>query len=177
MLIRETPTTDLSTLQAMTGRGHDAEMFIREDHTGSVVLGDDQMPPYPSRIERRVHLLFNGGRHGPTAGAWLFYVGLWTPDDYRDEFLAWYKLEHLPILLEDPYWDGCRFVEEKVARGAQFHALHQLADKVALDSQARKHSRSTPWFKRLAGNDWFDGPFTRTLCRRAETFRSEHEVR
>ena len=43
MLIRETPTTDLSTLQAMTGRGHDAEMFIREDHTGSVVLGDDQI--------------------------------------------------------------------------------------------------------------------------------------
>jgi hypothetical protein len=177
MLIRETPTTDPSTLQAMTGRSHDAEIFIREDHTGSVVVGDDRLPPYPARVERRVRLLFSGGRHGPSAGGWLFYVGLWAPDDYRDEFLAWYKLEHLPILLEDAEWDGCRFVEEKVARGAQFHALHQLADKTALDSPARKHSRSTPWFKRLAGNDWFDGPFTRTLCRRAATSGPGQEVR
>ena len=176
MLIRESPITDATLLERTSG-GHGAEIFIREDRTGSVILGGDDMPGPPSDVERRARLLFEGGRHGPTGGEWLFYVGLWVPDDYRDEFLAWYRIEHLPILLESPLWDGCRFVEENVDRGAQFHALHQLADKAALDSDARRHSRSTPWFKRLAANDWFDGAFTRTLCRRATTSGREHAVR
>jgi hypothetical protein len=91
---------------------------------------------------------------------------LWTPQDFRKEFLAWYKVEHLPMLLECPIWDGCRFVEQDVERGCQFYALHQLSDKAALDSDARKRSRSTPWFNRLAKNGWFDAGFRRTLCRR-----------
>jgi len=44
--------------------------------------------------------------------------------------------------------------------------MHQMSDKAALDSTERTHSRSTPWFKRLSANEWFDGAFTRTLCRR-----------
>ena len=94
-------------------------------------------------------------------------VGTQNSEDYRDEFLAWYETEHLPLLLECPVWDGCRFVEEAVQKGCQFHALHQFTDKRALDSEQRKRSRSTPWFNRLARNDWFDGEFKRTLYRRA----------
>ncbi len=75
-------------------------------------------------------------------------------------------IEHLPILLECPVWDGCRFVEQKIDKGCQFYAMHQLADKAALDSAERKRSRSTPWFKRLSVHPWFDGAFTRTLCKR-----------
>ncbi len=166
MLIRESPANNAATLQAMSGGRSDAEIFVREDGIGSVLLGADDMPRDRLVVERRVSLLFDGGRCGPSAGEWLFWVGLWVPDDYRDEFLAWYRVEHLPIVLESALWDGCRFVEEKVERGAQFHALHQLTDKAALDSDARKRARSTPWFRRLAKNDWFDGAFTRTLCRR-----------
>jgi hypothetical protein len=44
--------------------------------------------------------------------------------------------------------------------------MHQMSDKAALDSSERTQSRSTPWFKRLSANEWFDGAFTRTLCRR-----------
>ena len=88
--------------------------------------------------------------------------------DFREEFVAWYMIEHMPILLECPQWDGCRFVETSVTNGCQFYSLHQLNDRAALDSAERKRSRSTPWFKRLAQNDWFDGAFTRTLYRRPE---------
>jgi hypothetical protein len=120
---------------------------------------------HPS-FAREVNLLFTGGTYGAEAGAFLFHVGLPVPNDFREDFLAWYHDEHLPILLEAPGWDGCRFVEEPVEQGLLFHALHQLSDRRALDSAERKRSRATPWFERLAQHAWFDKGFARTLYER-----------
>ena len=114
----------------------------------------------------RATVLFDGGHHGPEAGEWLFCVGLWVPDQARSEFLAWYRDEHLPILLECASWDGCRFVEVAAPSGCQFYALHQLAERAALGSAERARSRATPWFHRLKAHAWFDEPFTRVLYRR-----------
>ena len=168
MFIREVEGTNPNALRRLAdGAREGTEVFLHDEGTGGVVLcQDDDVAPVRAITDKRVELRFTGGRYGVDAGRWLFYVGLWTPDDYREEFLAWYKLEHLPILLESPVWDGCRFVEEKTDRGAQFYALHQLADRTALDSAERRHSRATPWFRRLATQTWFDGAFKRTLCRR-----------
>ena len=141
------------------------EYFTRVDGDGALELFDGTTTSRGAGdIEAKP--LFTGGIVGREAGDWLFLVGLWTPADFRDEFVAWYKIEHLPILLECPAWDGCRFVEANAETGCQFYSLHQLADRAALDSNERKRSRSTPWFTRLARNDWFDGAFTRTLYRR-----------
>ena len=145
--------------------GGEAEIFLCDDGKRALVLCNGPVAAGNSQA-KNVKKLFDGGRFGKSGGDWLFCVALWTPDDYRDEFLAWYQTEHLPILLECPAWDGCRFLEEMVSDGCQFYALHQLSDKKALDSQERKRSRSTPWFKRLARNAWFDAAFQRTLYRR-----------
>ena len=168
MLIFEYPTTDPALVRRETEDcGADAERYVREDGLGSlVVCPRDDARASGAAVAKRLHVLFTGGRYAAQGGDWFFYVGLWTPGDFRDEFLAWYRQEHLPILLECPLWDGCRFVEQKVDAGCQFYAMHQLSDKAALDSAERKRSRSTPWFKRLSANTWFDGAFTRTLCRR-----------
>lgn len=115
-----------------------------------------------------VRLLFDGGRHGASAGSWLFCVGLAVPTAQRDDFLDWYEHEHLPILLECPTWDGCRFVEAPAAQGCQFFALHQLAARAALDSPERARSRATPGFWRLKQFGWFDEAFTRTLYERVD---------
>lgn len=166
MLLLEMSTVDGAELRrnAAACRGA-AEIFLREEGKGALVLCDGtEMAGGPR--QKSAEKLFDGGRFGKAGGDWLFCVGLWTPIDYRDEFLAWYATEHLPILLECPLWDGCRFLEQKVADGCQFYAMHQLSDKKALESQERHRSRSTPWFKRLAKNDWFDGAFQRTLYRR-----------
>ena len=166
MLITEYAATDplaLRRLAADVGPG--SEPFVRDDGKGSVVIAKAGTPSgVPA--EKSVTVLFTGGHYGPAGGDWLFLVGLWTPAEFREEFLAWYKIEHLPILLENPQWDGCRFVEQNVAEGCQFHAMHQLSDKAALDSNERKRSRATPWFRRLAQQSWFDGAFTRNLYRR-----------
>jgi len=154
MLLLEVSTIDPGELRryAEIYRG-EAEIFLRDDGKGALVLCNGPVAAGNSEA-KSVKKLFDGGGFGKSGGDWLFCVALWTPDDYRDEFLAWYQTEHLPILLECPAWDGCRFLEEKVS------------DKKALDSQERKRSRSTPWFKRLAKNAWFDGAFQRTLYRR-----------
>ncbi len=115
---------------------------------------------------REVSVLFTGGTYGAAAGPHLFHVALHVPNEFREDFLSWYKDEHLPMLLEAPGWDGCRFIEEPVAKDFLFHALHQLSDRTALDSDARKRSRSTPWFQRLAQNAWFDKGFVRALYAR-----------
>jgi hypothetical protein len=116
---------------------------------------------------RSVTQRFAGGTYGKAAGRYLFHVGLPVPHEFRDDFLSWYRDEHLPMLLEADGWDGCRIVEEKVEQGLLFHALHQLSHRKALDSAERKRSRATPWFERLAQNAWFDKGFSRTLYVRA----------
>ncbi len=166
MLLWESFNTDPAELRRLAAScSSDPEIFVRDDGKGAVVLCSNAAPGDRPN-EKKVRMLFNGGQFGTGAGEWLFCVGLWTPQDFREEFLAWYKVEHLPMLLQCPTWDGCRFVERDVEDGCQFYALHQLSDKAALDSDARMRSRSTPWFKRLAKNGWFDTGFKRTLCRR-----------
>lgn len=166
MLLWETPAADAKTLEALAARTTGAaECLLREDGNGSFILCESGKAP-EGVLEKHLTSLFSGGRFGPTAGSWVFRVGIWTPKDWRSEFCAWYRCEHAPILLECPDWDGYQLFEAPAASGCQFYVLHHLADRSALDSEWRRLSRSTPWFRRLAQNKWFDGPFERILCRR-----------
>jgi hypothetical protein len=146
------------------GGARGIETYTAADGTGLLAIRDGERAGSPDEIE--VQPLFASGRVGSAGGPWLFHVGLWTPAEFRDEFLAWYAVEHLPILLECRVWDGCRFVEQKVAEGCQFYALHQMSDRAALESEERKVSRSTAWFLRLKARPWFDERFVRALYRR-----------
>lgn len=163
MRVRDHPDADAAELRGLAAAAgpHD-EWFVRDDGRGGLQVTLDAAAGGGAH-DRMLRVLFSGGAVGANAGPWLFFVGLWTPEDYRDEFLAWYRFEHLPILLEHAAWAGCRFTEQPVERGCQFFALHQLRDRAALDSAQRKLSRATPWFRRLAQQPWFDGAFTRSL--------------
>ena len=167
MLLFETFSDDPSAERAAAvACAGDAETFAREEKRGYLVLCPRaETGALPGA--RRINLLIAAGLCGPRAGPYLFKVGLWVPTEYRTEFLAWYEVDHLPILLECPTWDGCRLVEEEAEAGCQFHALHQLAEPSALNSREREHSRTTPWFMRLKRNEWFDEPFDRKLYRRS----------
>jgi hypothetical protein len=166
MLIWETSAVDKKKLEALAGRASGAaECLRRDDKKGGVILCEQGTAP-KGVVEKRATRLFGAGRCGPDSGPWIFMVGIWTPEDWREEVCAWYQYEHGPMLLECPEWQGFQLLEASVESGCQFYVLHRLADRVALDSEQRKRSRATPWFRRLARNKWFDGAFERVLCSR-----------
>ena len=144
------------------------ESYVRDDGPGGLVLCEAEHVARSWPMARRLETLFAQGRFGSGQGRFLFKVGIRTPVGFREELLAWYRKEHLPILLECPEWDGCRFVHEEVDEGCRFYALHQLSHRRALESNERARSRSTPWFFELKRNDWFDEPFSRVLYRRVD---------
>lgn len=168
MFIMELDTADESRLRQRAKRcGRGAEVYVDEDGGGGLIVCDAKA--CRARKGTRVHRVetcFTAGDFGRKGGRHLLFVGAWTPDDYRTEFAAWYEIDHVPLLLASPTWDGCRVVEEKVAKGAQFYSLHQVSDLAAFDSEERKQARDTPWFHRLQVHDWFDEGFTRCVYRR-----------
>src|SRR5665213_2448769 len=100
MLITEYETADPAAMHRPPIAAERIERYVREKANGALVIREGEVPEPPS--ERRVDLIFCAGRVGNDGGEWLFHVGLWTPVDYRDEFVAWYRMEHLPMLLECP---------------------------------------------------------------------------
>ena len=53
-----------------------------------------------------------------------------VPEDFLVEFDAWYKKEHLPLLMSSPAWIRCRrySVVDSEPGGVTRAALHELAD-------------------------------------------------
>jgi hypothetical protein len=87
--------------------GGGPEIFLRDDGKGALLLCNEPVAAGNSDT-KSVKKLFDGGRFGKSGGDWLFCAALWVPDDYRDEFVAWYQREHLPVLLECPAWESLR---------------------------------------------------------------------
>jgi len=166
-LLWQASATSAQVLESLAAHAKGpGECLLRVDNAGGIILCEQGRAP-KGVIEKRLSPLFSGGRFGPEAGRWLFIVGIWTPTDWSEEFRAWYRCEHAPMLLECKEWSGFRLMQAASQRGHQFYALHRLAERSALDSKQRKRSRATPWFKRLSKNKWFDAAFERVLCHRS----------
>jgi hypothetical protein len=91
----------------------------------------------------------------------LYAVFFDVPADRRDDFDAWYGEDHVPLLLEDKRWLGVRRFAITDGEPGRFTrlALHYLADRAVLDSDARQRARQTPWRARLASESWFKGHY------------------
>lgn len=105
----------------------------------------------------------------------VLYSGFFTvPEDRQEDFNAWYTQDHVPALLGDPQWLGCRRYEivDGAPESYTHMALHHLASIDALDSPARAAARSTPWRDRLASESWFHGTYM-IFNRRRERFAAQ----
>ena len=91
----------------------------------------------------------------------LYAVFFEVPPARVAEFDSWYAEDHVPLLLDDPRWIGARRFD--ILDGAPHRhnrlALHYLADRLVLDSEARAKARATPWRARLAQEPWFAGRY------------------
>ena len=167
MLMWQTSANNSEGVETLGARAKGAaECLLRVDKAGGVVLCERGKAP-KGVVETRLRPVLVAGRIGPDSGPWVFIVGIWTPEDWREELCAWYQCEHGPILLECVEWSGFQLMQAPARKGCQFYVLHRLADRSALNSRQRKQSRATPWFRRLSKNKWFDAPFERVLCYRS----------
>jgi hypothetical protein len=91
----------------------------------------------------------------------LYPVFFTVPQDKRADFEAWYTEDHVPTLLAEPGWLGCRRYEivDGAPQDFTHMALHHLTTADALESPARAVARATPWRARLAAQDWFRGTY------------------
>jgi hypothetical protein len=95
-------------------------------------------------------------------GAAAYHLRFPVPDDFVDEFDAWYRHEHAPLLLEEPTWYACELFRATRPSLHSFTVIHYLEPE-ARQSEVPKKSMQTPWWKRLARNDWWDSEFVRTM--------------
>jgi hypothetical protein len=91
----------------------------------------------------------------------LYAVFFAVPSDRQADFDAWYATDHVPVLMEEAQWLGVRRFNIVDGAPESFNrmALHYLADKSALDSDARRKARATPWRAKLAEEPWFKGRY------------------
>ncbi len=107
----------------------------------------------------------------------LYAVWFGVPASAAPEFEAWYREEHIPLLMEEPRWRAA--VSYRITDGEPAHlthlALHYLETTEALASPARQRARSTPWRKRLGQEPWWNGLYM--LYERINTRRSGSALR
>jgi hypothetical protein len=99
---------------------------------------------------------------GEMLGAPILYAVFFAvPDERKADFDAWYATDHVPLLMEEAQWLGIRRFEILDGAPERFNrmALHYLADKSALESDARRKARATPWRAKLAEEPWFKGRY------------------
>ena len=97
----------------------------------------------------------------PFDAAFVYAVFFTVPEARTDEFNRWYEEDHIPALLGCEDWLAVRrfnIVDGEPHRFTHL-ALHYLAKRDALESDAREKARSTPWRARLAAEDWFKGHY------------------
>jgi hypothetical protein len=98
----------------------------------------------------------------------LYVVLFAVPEDWQEEFEAWYDEEHISILMKEKMWRAC--VRYRIFDGIPSNwthlTLHYLEDSSALRSPFREEARQTVWRQRLSKEPWFQGSYN--LYRRLE---------
>ena len=89
----------------------------------------------------------------------LYAVWFSVPAHAAATLEAWYREEHIPLLMEEPRWRAA--VSYRIAAGDPAHlthlTLHYLESAGALKSPVRQRARGTPWQQRLSQEPWFKG--------------------
>ena len=95
------------------------------------------------------------------AAPYAYSVMFTVPSAREVEFNDWYASEHVPLLLGNADWLGCRRYRI-VDGGPEAHthlAIHHLNDLAALEGPQRAQARATQWRDRLAREPWFKGRY------------------
>ena len=96
-------------------------------------------------------------------------VCMTPPHAGQDDLVAWYRQEHISMLLDVPGWCRVRLFRQVDGRGPAFMAVHELQSPAVFERPEYTKSISTPWRQRLRSSVL---RYERSLFRHRRTFRS-----
>src|SRR6266568_7081144 len=117
---------------------------------------------------RRVFELVLDGEEWTSEPPFQLTVGI-TPCAGGDEdFVAWYREEHIDLLLHVPGWRRARLFRQLDGDGPAFMAVHELESPAVFDHSKYEKSISTPWRERIRSSV---SRYERNLFRLLRSFR------
>jgi len=76
-------------------------------------------------------------------------VCMTPPAGAEDDFVTWYREEHIPMLLAVPGWRRARLFRQVEGSGPAFMAVHELETADVFDLPEHQAAISTPWRQRI----------------------------
>jgi hypothetical protein len=76
-------------------------------------------------------------------------VAMTPPPGGEDDFVAWYREEHIRMLLAVPGWRRVRLFQQVEGNGPAFMAVHELETPNVFEHENYTKSISTPWRERI----------------------------
>jgi hypothetical protein len=76
-------------------------------------------------------------------------VGMTPPAGGEEDFIAWYRDEHIPMLLAVPGWRRSRVFRQVEGNGPAYMAVHELESPGVFERPEHEASISTPWRMRI----------------------------
>ncbi len=101
-------------------------------------------------LDRRVLKLVLGTEAWTEDPPYVMTVALEPAPGTRDDFIAWYREEHIPLLLQVPGWRRSRLFEQVEGNGPSFCALQEFESPAVFDTEEYKKAQ-TPWRDRVIG--------------------------
>jgi hypothetical protein len=132
---------DASALQSpeyLKLRAHEAETPHDRDMLASAEI-----------VARRIYRCLDTDE--PWAAPWtdhppfVMSVALEPPPGQEDDFHAWYREEHSPMLMAAKGWRRIRRYEQVEGNGPRFMALHELESLDGFKTEEYTAAISTPW--------------------------------
>jgi hypothetical protein len=125
------------------------EALQRPEYKNIATDADRQMMPRLPLLERRVLTLVLGTEAWTEDPPYVMTVALEPPPGTRDDFIAWYREEHIPMLLQVPGWKRSRLFEQIEGNGPSFCALQEFESPAVFDTDEYKLATATPWRERV----------------------------
>jgi hypothetical protein len=138
---------DASALQ--TPEYQDLRAKEAADERDRAILGSAEL------VARRLYRSIDTDE--PWAVAWtdhapyVMSVALEPPPEQVDDFHAWYREEHSPMLMAAQGWRRIRRYEQVDGDGPRFMALHELTTLDGFKTDEYTAAISTPWRLRVTG--------------------------
>jgi hypothetical protein len=100
-------------------------------------------------LDRRVLRLVLGTEAWTDDPPYVMTVALEPANGTRDDFVAWYREEHIPLLLQVPGWRRSRLFEQVEGGGPSFCALQEFESNAVFETPEYRQATSTPWRERI----------------------------